>query len=92
VFGIVYDSVANKPVEGATVELADPSRGKIFYADRGAGNRLDPKQVSATTTGGLFLAYMREPSVVNVKQGASTKSMRLGGVTGWGSAVIVPLR
>jgi hypothetical protein len=92
VFGVVYDTVTKRPVEGATVALADPARGKIFYADRGAGNRLDPKQVIATTASGLFLAYMKEPSVVNVTQGGSSKAMRLGGVTGWGSAVIVPLR
>jgi hypothetical protein len=92
VFGAVWDTVTKRPIEGATITLGDPSRGQILYADRGAGKRLDPKQVSKTTASGLFLAYMREPSVVTISQGASMKTMRLGGVTGWGSAVIVPLR
>jgi hypothetical protein len=91
VMGVVYDTAAKRPVEGATVTV-DPERGRVVYASRGAGNRLDSLDATATTKGGLFLAYMREPSVATVTQGASTKAMRLGGVTGWGSAVIVPLR
>ncbi|MBA2544004.1 MAG: hypothetical protein H0V17_30455 [Deltaproteobacteria bacterium] len=91
VMGVVYDTVTKRPVEGATVTL-DPERGRVVYASRGSANRLDPLDVTATTKAGLFLAYMREPSVATITQGASTKAMRLGGVTGWGSAVIVPLR
>lgn len=91
VFGVVYDTVTKRPVEGAKVEM-DPARARVVYANPGAGNRLDPITADATNASGLFLAYMREPSVATVTQGASTKKMRLGGVTSWGSAVIVPLR
>ena len=91
VMGVVYDTATKRPVEGATVTI-DPERGRVVYASRGSSNRLDALDSAATTKAGLFLAYMREPSVATVTQGASTKAMRLGGVTGWGSAVIVPLR
>jgi hypothetical protein len=91
VFGVVYDTTLKRPVEGASVAI-DPERGQVVYMERGTGNTLVPVVGSATTRSGLFIAYMREPSVGTVTQGASTKAMRLGGVTGWGSAVIVPLR
>lgn len=91
VFGAVYDTLAKRPVEGATVEV-DPERGRVVFVDRGVANKLVPNGLTATSASGLFLAYMREPSVATVTQGASTRAMRLGGVTAWGSSVIVPLR
>jgi len=91
VLGAVWDTVTKQPVAGATITI-DPARGRIVYADRGAANRFDPQSISATNESGLFIAYMREPSVVHVSQGGSTKVMRLGGDTYLGSAVIVPLR
>lgn len=89
-FGMVVDTTTKKPIEGATLEI-DPSRGKIVYVQLGP-DAFDPITGDATNASGLFVAYMKEPSVVTVTQGASTKKMRMGGVTGWGSAVIVPLR
>jgi hypothetical protein len=91
VFGIVWDSTTKQPVEGATIDI-DPSRGTIVYANRGAGNRFEPVQAQATTASGLFLAYMREPSVIHASQGGSTKALRLAADSYLGSAVIVPLR
>ena len=90
-FGIVVDTVTKKAVDGATVEI-DPARGRVLYARKGIGTRLDPTGGAATDASGLFLVYMKEPSVVTVTQGASTKKMRVGGMTDLGSAVIVPLR
>ena len=91
VLGIVYDTTTKKPVMGATVAI-DADRGRVVYAARGAGNRFEAKQVAATTASGLFVAYMREPSVITVTQGTSKKAMRIGGQTDLGAAVIVPLR
>lgn len=91
VFGVVYDTVAKRPVEGASVAI-DPERGRVVYVNPTTGTAFEPVAGDATTSSGLFIAYMREPSVGTVTQGGSTKAMRLGGVTGWGSAVIVPLR
>ncbi len=91
VYGIVYDTTTRRPVSGATVTLGE-GRGQVVYARPTAGTRMEPIQGGATDASGVFLAYMREPSVATVTQGGSTKAMRIGGVTGWGSAVIVPLR
>ena len=91
VYGVVYDSVTRRPVAGAKVELGE-DRGAIVYARPTAGTKMEPIAGDVTDASGMFLAYLREPSVATVTQGASTKSMRIGGVTGWGSAVIVPLR
>ena len=91
VFGIVWDSTTKTPVEGATVEI-DSSRGTIVYANRGTGNRLEAVQSATTTASGLFMAYMREPSVIHASQGGSTKVLRLAADSDLGSAVIVPLR
>ncbi len=92
VLGIVYDSVTRRPVAGATVELGE-NRGAVVYAKPTNGPRMEPIDGATTTdASGVFVAYLYEPSVATVAQGASMKSMRIGGVTGWGSAVIVPLR
>jgi hypothetical protein len=94
-FGLVVDTTTKKPIEGAKIEM-DPERGRIVYAQLGTDPmgfpKFEPSGADATNASGLFLVYMKEPSVVTVTQGASTKKMRVGGVTGWGSAVIVPLR
>jgi hypothetical protein len=93
VIGQVWDTVTRTPIEGATVTFSDPARGEIVYADRGSNSSFVPSSgATATTAKGLFLAYMREPSVVTIQQGTTKKVMRLGGVSDWGSAVIVPLR
>jgi hypothetical protein len=89
-FGIVVDATTKLPIAGAKVEI-DSARGQVVYASLGGG-KFNPIQSQVTDAGGLFLVYMKEPSVITVTEGASMKKMRVGGVTGWGSAVIVPLR
>lgn len=91
VHGIVYDSVLKKPVAGATVSLGE-GRGVVVYARPTGTAQFAPITGDVTDASGMFLAYMREPSVATVTQGASTKAMRIGGVSFGGSAVIVPLR
>jgi len=91
VHGIVYDSVLKKPVVGAAVELGE-GRGIVVYARPGTGAQFAPIDGDVTDASGMFLAYMRKPSVITVTQGTSTKVMRIGSVTGGGAAVIVPLR
>lgn len=91
VYGLVYDTVAKRPVAGAKVQLGE-DRGVVVYAKPTSGTRMEPIAGDVTDASGMFLVYLREPSVATVTQGASTKGMRIGGVTGWGSAVIIPLR
>ncbi len=91
VYGVVYDSATRRPVAGAKVQLGE-DRGVVVYTKPTTTTRMEPLDGDVTDASGGFIAYLREPSVATVTQGASTKSMRIGGVTGWGSAVIVPLR
>lgn len=59
-----------KPIPGATVELEDPSLGKVVYVDMGA-NELEPI-AGATSTGanGLFMVYLKGPRTkITVKAG-----------------------
>lgn len=95
VHGLVYErdptTGTKKPVAGATVSLNE-GRGVVVYATP-QGQRFVPITGATTTdASGAFLAYMREPSVVTVTQGASTKAMRIGAPSYGGSAVAVPLR
>lgn len=87
VHGIVYDTVARRPVAGATVTFAE-NRGAVAYTNA----RFEDSGGSATDASGVFIAYLREPSVASITEGPTTKSMRIGGASFGGSAVIVPLR
>jgi hypothetical protein len=71
VFGAVFeptDSDTEIPIAGATVELAGPARGKVFYLQRGADRFTRIDGATATGADGLFVAYLHgEPTNLIVK-------------------------
>ena len=67
VFGSVWEASGNRvPIAGATVELADPSRGKVVYIDISAEPGASPPRLrqmvpvsgQATNASGGFLLYI----------------------------------
>jgi hypothetical protein len=71
VFGAVFEptnSDTEIPIAGATVELADPAQGKVFYLQRGADRFTRIGGATATAADGLFVAYIHgEPTNLVVK-------------------------
>jgi hypothetical protein len=96
VFGAVWEpsDVATKaPIANATVELADPAQGKVFYLQRGATQftRLDGAR--GTGADGLFVAYLRgDPTSLIIKAAGHTpQTLRVATTPDWPSTVIVAL-
>lgn len=93
VYGAVWDtvSVPKKPIAGATITIP-PDKGTIVYVDSIPGaQRVQPHGGAATNAGGLFIAYLKEPTLATITGGGTTKQRILGGSFAWGSAIIVPL-
>jgi len=56
---------------GATVELEDPTQGKVVYVDPGP-SKLVPNGGTSTSASGMFMIYIKgEPTAVIVKQGGT---------------------
>jgi hypothetical protein len=76
VYGAVFKAspaaTATKAViTGATVELEDPTQGKVVYVDPGA-SKLVPNGGTSTGASGMFMIYVKgEPTAVIVKSGGS---------------------
>lgn len=76
VFGAVFKAspaatTTKAVVTGATVELEDPTQGKVVYVDLGA-SKLTPNNGTSTSASGLFIIYLKgEPTGVIVKGGGS---------------------
>lgn len=96
VFGAVFepsDAAAKAPVVGATVELADPTQGKVFYLQRGATQLTRIDGTRGTGADGLFVAYLRgDPTSLIIKAtGHVAQTVRVASTPDWPSTVIVAL-
>jgi hypothetical protein len=93
-YGAIWDTAATPkaPVAGATITLPE-NTGEIVYVENVPGAaRVDPIAGAATDAGGMFVAYLKEPTLATVTGGGTTKQVMLGGSFALGSAVIIPLR
>lgn len=76
VYGAVFKAspaaTATKAViTGATVELEDPTQGKVVYVDP-TSSKLAPNGGTSTSASGMFMIYLKgEPTAVIVKSGGS---------------------
>jgi hypothetical protein len=100
VFGAVWEPSSSSSSEtalaGATVELADPSQGKIVYGDIGFGvpPTVTPiPNAQSTNASGLFIAYIRgEPTNLIVRApGHATQTLRVASTPDWPSTLIAVL-
>jgi hypothetical protein len=58
-------------ITGATVELADPTQGKVVYVDLGT-SKLVANAGTSTSASGMFMIYLKgEPTTVTVKSGGN---------------------
>jgi hypothetical protein len=75
VFGAVYrqSGAAQKlPIAGATVELADPTQGKVIYVAPGTSKLMPLAGATGTDPSGFFIVYLKgDATSVTVKAGAS---------------------
>ena len=78
VFGAVYQkgppTVAfSSPIAGATVQLDDPTQGKVVYVQPGP-NKLVPLSGGSTDAGGMFIVYLKgDATGISVKVGGTSK-------------------
>jgi hypothetical protein len=96
VFGAVWEpsDVATKaPIANATVELADPTQGQVFYLQRGATQLTRLDGARGTGADGLFVAYIRgEPASLVIKAaGHTSQVLRVASTADWPSTVLVAL-
>jgi len=75
VFGAVWQQTARLPAVGATVELEDPSAGKVVYVEPGAGKMSPIAGATSTGPDGMFMVYLKGPTKLIVRQGASEQRL-----------------
>ncbi len=74
VYGAVFKAspaatLTKAVITGATVELEDPTQGKVVYVDPGP-SKLVPNAGTSTSASGMFMIYLKgEPTTVIVKSG-----------------------
>ena len=77
VFGAVWKqspaaTLTKAPIVGATVELEDPTQGKVVYVEPGANKLNATAGATATGASGMFMIYLKgEATYVLVKSGGS---------------------
>jgi hypothetical protein len=96
VFGAVWepsDVAVKAPIANATVELVDPTQGKVFYLQRGATQFTRLDSARGTGADGLFVAYVRgDPTNLTVKAaGHATQTLRVASTPDWPSTVLAVL-
>jgi hypothetical protein len=71
VFGAAWEvgtSPTKTPIAGATVELADPSQGKVVYVERADNRFVVRPGATSTNAEGLFMVYLKgAPTTLTVK-------------------------
>lgn len=95
VFGTVWHAPGgtSAPLPGATVELTDPSQGKVFYVEHGANQLTRNDAARATTADAWFVAYIRgEPAGLIVRAaGHVTQTVRVASTPELPATVLVVL-
>jgi hypothetical protein len=96
VFGGVWEPTNTSTeiaIADATVELADPTQGAVFYVQRGATRFTRIDGARGTNAEGWFVAYLRgEPTLLIVKAAGHTpQSLRVGSTPDWPSTVLAAL-
>ncbi len=73
VFGAVYKknpTVYHTAIAGATIELEDPTQGKVVYVQPGANKLMPIGGATATDSTGMFVVYLKsEATSITVKAG-----------------------
>lgn len=81
VFGVVWKqspatTTVKAAIAGATVELEDPTQGKVVYTQFGAGKLTAIPNATSTGADGTFMVYLKgEATTLIVKQGASQQRL-----------------
>jgi hypothetical protein len=96
VFGGVWEPTNTDTeiaIANATVELADPTQGKVFYVQRGAAQFTRIDGALGTNAEGWFVAYIHgEPIDLIVKAaGHAQQTIRVAATPDWPSTVIAAL-
>jgi hypothetical protein len=96
VFGGVWeptDTPIEMPLAGATVALADPTRGQVIYLQRGVTQLTRIQGAVGTGADGLFAVYLHGgPSDLIVSApGHATQTLRIASTPEWPSTVVVAL-
>lgn len=96
VFGGVWEPTSSNTeisIANATVELADPTQGKVFYVQRGATQLTRIPGALGTNAEGWFVAYLHgEPTDLIIKAaGHVSQTIRVASTPDWPSTVIVGL-
>lgn len=98
VYGAVYEAAAGTSgsrtaLTGATVELADPTQGKVVYVDF-SGETLSPlPNATATNEDGLFIAYVQgtATNLVVKAPGHTQQTYRIASAPEWPSILVAAL-
>lgn len=78
-------------ITGATVELEDPTQGKVVYVDPGA-SKLVPNAGTSTSASGMFMIYIKgEPTTVIVKSGGNQQKYTVATAPGVPKTLIAVL-